>query len=248
MRLRVQKAQDERGGASSGERGRGLLTQPAALLCLAALLLRLLVGLWPYSGEALHLGAALAPLPGNGHSVTLAEARACRVTDACGCHGNPAGECTPHLPHPPGTGMATPPKYGDYEAQRHWMEMTLGTPVRLWYTDGPNNDPAYWPLDYPPLSGYQVGSHAWRGLALQEGGGQAGSRTPGAPKPIPGERGAERCAVGTRRLTARGTPGSPRSSPALFPARTPRQPLAPRPCSPRSPPAELAPWQAGGGV
>jgi hypothetical protein len=24
------------------------------------------------------------------------------------------------------------------------------------YKDGPDNDPKYWPLDYPPLSGYQV--------------------------------------------------------------------------------------------
>jgi hypothetical protein len=54
------------------------------------------------------------------------------------------------------SGAGTPPKYGDFEAQRHWMEIALHTPVATWYTDGPYNNVAYWPLDYPPLSGYQV--------------------------------------------------------------------------------------------
>ncbi|KAG0230842.1 Glucosyltransferase-like protein [Actinomortierella wolfii] len=33
----------------------------------------------------------------------------------------------------PYSGYATPPRFGDYEAQRHWMELTLHRPVREWY-------------------------------------------------------------------------------------------------------------------
>ncbi len=40
--------------------------------------------------------------------------------------------------------------YGDYEAQRHWMELTIHLPTRRWYT----YDLQYWGLDYPPLTAY----------------------------------------------------------------------------------------------
>lgn len=40
--------------------------------------------------------------------------------------------------------------YGDYEAQRHWMELTIHLPIRQWYT----HDLQYWGLDYPPLTAY----------------------------------------------------------------------------------------------
>ena len=40
--------------------------------------------------------------------------------------------------------------YGDYEAQRHWMELTIHLPTRQWYT----YDLQYWGLDYPPLTAY----------------------------------------------------------------------------------------------
>lgn len=40
--------------------------------------------------------------------------------------------------------------YGDYEAQRHWMELTIHLPIRQWYT----YDLQYWGLDYPPLTAY----------------------------------------------------------------------------------------------
>ena len=43
---------------------------------------------------------------------------------------------------------------GDYEAQRHWMEVTVNLPPRSWYVDGPDNDLQYWGLDYPPLSAH----------------------------------------------------------------------------------------------
>ena len=55
----------------------------------------------------------------------------------------------------PHSGESTPPMYGDYEAQRHWMEIAINVPIEDWYlgkTKG--NDLKYWGLDYPPLSGY----------------------------------------------------------------------------------------------
>ncbi|KAF8903146.1 glucosyltransferase [Gymnopilus junonius] len=48
------------------------------------------------------------------------------------------------------SGYATPPMHGDYEAQRHWMELTVHLPFREWYT----YDLLYWGLDYPPLTAY----------------------------------------------------------------------------------------------
>jgi alpha-1,3-glucosyltransferase len=54
----------------------------------------------------------------------------------------------------PYSGMSQPPKFGDYEAQRHWMELTLHTPLREWYVQTPHNDLLYWGLDYPPLTAY----------------------------------------------------------------------------------------------
>jgi alpha-1,3-glucosyltransferase len=40
--------------------------------------------------------------------------------------------------------------YGDYEAQRHWMELTLHIPINQWYY----YDLEWWGLDYPPLTAY----------------------------------------------------------------------------------------------
>ncbi|GAX84555.1 hypothetical protein CEUSTIGMA_g11976.t1 [Chlamydomonas eustigma] len=58
------------------------------------------------------------------------------------------------------SGFATPPKYGDYEAQRHWMELTINLSPTSWYVNnGSINNASYWPLDYPPLSGYQSWLH-----------------------------------------------------------------------------------------
>lgn len=33
----------------------------------------------------------------------------------------------------PVIGAGKPPMYGDYEAQRHWMEITINIPVNKWY-------------------------------------------------------------------------------------------------------------------
>ncbi|KAK0393417.1 hypothetical protein QR680_000201 [Steinernema hermaphroditum] len=47
-----------------------------------------------------------------------------------------------------------PPKFGDFEAQRHWMEITTNLPISEWYVNSTNNDLNYWGLDYPPLTAY----------------------------------------------------------------------------------------------
>ncbi|XP_053104118.1 dolichyl pyrophosphate Man9GlcNAc2 alpha-1,3-glucosyltransferase isoform X2 [Hemicordylus capensis] len=52
------------------------------------------------------------------------------------------------------SGAAKPPMYGDYEAQRHWQEVTYNLPVRQWYFNSSDNDLQYWGLDYPPLTAY----------------------------------------------------------------------------------------------
>ncbi|KAE8323176.1 glycosyl transferase [Aspergillus sergii] len=51
------------------------------------------------------------------------------------------------------SGFQVPPMHGDFEAQRHWMEITIHLPVSKWYT----YDLQYWGLDYPPLTAY----HSW---------------------------------------------------------------------------------------
>ncbi|OWZ24650.1 Dolichyl pyrophosphate Man9GlcNAc2 alpha-1,3-glucosyltransferase [Phytophthora megakarya] len=52
------------------------------------------------------------------------------------------------------SGEHTPPMFGDYEAQRHWMEITINLPVSDWYFNTTSNDLLYWGLDYPPLTAY----------------------------------------------------------------------------------------------
>ncbi|GMN63358.1 hypothetical protein TIFTF001_032433 [Ficus carica] len=56
-------------------------------------------------------------------------------------------------------GAGDRPKYGDFEAQRHWMEITLNLPIRDWYSNTTHNDLSYWGLDYPPLTAYQSYFH-----------------------------------------------------------------------------------------
>ncbi|PIK58193.1 hypothetical protein BSL78_04917, partial [Apostichopus japonicus] len=55
------------------------------------------------------------------------------------------------------SGAGKSPMYGDYEAQRHWMEVTFNLPVQKWYQNSSDNDLQYWGLDYPPLTAY----HSW---------------------------------------------------------------------------------------
>jgi alpha-1,3-glucosyltransferase len=47
--------------------------------------------------------------------------------------------------------------FGDFEAQRHWLEITHNLPVADWYRATTDNDLLYWGLDYPPLTAY----HSW---------------------------------------------------------------------------------------
>ncbi|KAF3898635.1 Alpha-1,3-glucosyltransferase [Trichophyton interdigitale] len=51
------------------------------------------------------------------------------------------------------SGYVVPPMHGDFEAQRHWMELTIHLPTSWWYF----YDLQYWGLDYPPLTAY----HSW---------------------------------------------------------------------------------------
>jgi alpha-1,3-glucosyltransferase len=76
-------------------------TSITMLMILLALLLRVLIAPFPYSGKGNHHG----------------------LTNAYG---------------------------GDYEAQRHWMELTIHRPLSEWYTYSED----YWRLDYPPLIAY----------------------------------------------------------------------------------------------
>lgn len=82
----------------------------------------------------------------------------------------------------PYSGMGKPPMFGDFEAQRHWMELTTSLPLADWYAarrtfpspthfpiqkltrpswrryrNTEQNDLQYWGLDYPPLTAY----HSW---------------------------------------------------------------------------------------
>ncbi|CAI6343530.1 unnamed protein product [Macrosiphum euphorbiae] len=52
------------------------------------------------------------------------------------------------------SGKSQTPMYGDYEAQRHWMEVTVSIPTTQWYFNSSDNDLLYWGLDYPPLTAY----------------------------------------------------------------------------------------------
>ncbi|CAK6978385.1 dolichyl pyrophosphate Man9GlcNAc2 alpha-1%2C3-glucosyltransferase [Scomber scombrus] len=52
------------------------------------------------------------------------------------------------------SGAGKHPMFGDYEAQRHWQEVTYNLPVQEWYFNTTDNDLNYWGLDYPPLTAY----------------------------------------------------------------------------------------------
>ncbi|BFZ53708.1 Glucosyltransferase-like protein [Savitreella phatthalungensis] len=55
----------------------------------------------------------------------------------------------------PFSGKGSPPMHGDFEAQRHWLEITRHLRIKEWYY----HDLQWWGLDYPPLT-------AWHSLLL----------------------------------------------------------------------------------
>nr|XP_002129715.1 dolichyl pyrophosphate Man9GlcNAc2 alpha-1,3-glucosyltransferase-like [Ciona intestinalis] len=61
----------------------------------------------------------------------------------------------------PYSGKGKSPMYGDYEAQRHWQEITFNLPIQDWYTNSSLNDLQYWGLDYPPLTAYHSYVCGW---------------------------------------------------------------------------------------
>lgn len=52
------------------------------------------------------------------------------------------------------SGQDRSPMFGDFEAQRHWQEVTVNLPIKDWYENTTDNDLLYWGLDYPPLTAY----------------------------------------------------------------------------------------------
>lgn len=52
------------------------------------------------------------------------------------------------------SGEGKAPMFGDFEAQRHWQEVTVNLPIKDWYENTTDNDLLYWGLDYPPLTAY----------------------------------------------------------------------------------------------
>lgn len=52
------------------------------------------------------------------------------------------------------SGQDNEPMFGDFEAQRHWQEITVNLPIKDWYENTTDNDLLYWGLDYPPLTAY----------------------------------------------------------------------------------------------
>ncbi|KAK5699419.1 Glucosyltransferase-like protein [Elasticomyces elasticus] len=79
----------------------------------------------------------------------------------------------------PYSGKGIQPMHGDFEAQRHWMELTINLPTTHWYF----HDLPWWGLDYPPLTAYhswllgQIGwavEPSWFALYLSRGTDDAG--------------------------------------------------------------------------
>ncbi|XP_031624876.1 probable dolichyl pyrophosphate Man9GlcNAc2 alpha-1,3-glucosyltransferase isoform X2 [Contarinia nasturtii] len=68
----------------------------------------------------------------------------------------------------PYSGYKKPPMYGDFEAQRHWQEITINLSITDWYTNTTDNDLMYWGLDYPPLTAYHSFINGWIAKKLNE--------------------------------------------------------------------------------
>lgn len=75
----------------------------------------------------------------------------------------------------PHSGQGRPPMFGDFEAQRHWMEVTVNLPVGEWYKHTGRNDLQYWGLDYPPLT---CVASSWRERPRAPAAGTTAPRRP----------------------------------------------------------------------
>ena len=63
------------------------------------------------------------------------------------------------------SGQNAPPMFGDFEAQRHWMEVTVSLPPTAWYVDGRDNDASRSMSREPGREGTEA-SEAWREAGL----------------------------------------------------------------------------------
>jgi alpha-1,3-glucosyltransferase len=50
------------------------------------------------------------------------------------------------------SGEADHPHYGDFEAHRNWMSITLNRNMRNWYEE--IGEEPWWRIDYPPVAAY----------------------------------------------------------------------------------------------
>lgn len=101
-----------------------LSRQTLAAWLAAALLLRWTLSLHSYSGERGYARQCQVALRRPAMGLPPASSR-CRSVAA-----RPLS--VPAAAPRPATGMHTPPRYGDYEAQRHWMEITVNLPAAEW--------------------------------------------------------------------------------------------------------------------
>lgn len=44
------------------------------------------------------------------------------------------------------------PYYGDFQAHRNWMSITVNRPITMWYDE--HEEQPWWRIDYPPIAAY----------------------------------------------------------------------------------------------
>ncbi|KAL3811638.1 hypothetical protein ACHAXA_001395 [Cyclostephanos tholiformis] len=127
-----------------------------------AILLRIMVGYHPHSGQDDYQG--------------------------------PTRQDSPPRDDPSSSSASRVGKYGgDYEAQRHWMEITTHLPMSEWYY----HDLEYWGLDYPPLTAYHGRLFGWIAHAAGSSYGSfVGGNDDDASMRARGGRGEEECGGG----------------------------------------------------
>ena len=111
---------------------RGLELCLGVAVCAIAIVVRLAVSLHPYSGEwyIAETESEKRSCVNNSHSITECVCvTSVQAKEMCvGRGGVWEGDVMRY--HFSGAGQ--PPMYGDYEAQRHWMEVTLHLPIDEW--------------------------------------------------------------------------------------------------------------------